>query len=227
MNRLQFIQNLIGFYGIASLPIELSKEFDKIYLLQFFVRGFQFYEGPNVINQISENTLVNLVREPNNEYDEYAVAVYFENTKLGYVPREDNVILSNLLDAKLLDLQAEITHVEPQAAEWENVHVAIYALKEKSADTPEYLTRVYPPTYCTLKLGEEEYQRLYFDNTPMIDGETFYEMMLENSSTDRVYDIIHTAFDSGADLELAINESKMLINKTGSTHVNCKKREVY
>jgi len=213
MNRLQFIQNLIGLYGISSLPIELSKEFQKIYLLQFFVRGFQFYKGPKIINQINENDLVDLVREPNNEYDEYAIAIHYKNTKIGYVPREDNVVLSNLLDAKLLDLQAEITHVEPKTEKWENIHVAIYALKEKSADTPSYLTKVYPPTYCTLQLGEKEYQRVYFEDTPMINGEIFYEMMLENSSTDKIYDIIHTTFNSSADLELAVNEGRILINK--------------
>lgn len=37
-------------------------------------------------------------REPDNKYDSRAIALYFEGEKIGFIPREDNVILSGFLD---------------------------------------------------------------------------------------------------------------------------------
>ncbi len=213
MKRGEFIRNLIGLYGVKSLPLELTKEYDKIYLLQFFVRGFQYYEGPKILKDINKNGLVDLVREPKNKYDDCAIAIHFEGIKIGYVPREDNLVLSNIIDANLLNLQAEITHIEPQAAEWENIHVAIFALKEKSTETPNFLTTVEQPEYYTLKKGKDNYQRVFYNETQMMDGDLFYEMMLENSSNDRVFDVIHNTFETPDDLSIAVNESRFIINK--------------
>ena len=50
--------------------------------------------------QLEEGERLTLLREPNNEYDERAIAVLTqEGKKLGYIPRVNNLILSRLMDA--------------------------------------------------------------------------------------------------------------------------------
>lgn len=212
MTRLQFIKNLVGFLGLSQIPTEIGVEFEKIYLLQFFVRGFQYYEGPKLLKQINQSGLLDLKREPENKYDKNAIALYFEGHKIGFVPREENHLFAKMLDADLVKLQVEVTHIEPEAAAWEKIHAAIYALKEKSGDVPTYLTKIKNPHYYTLKTGKK-YKRIYFEETTMMDGTAFYETLVQNSKTDRVYDLIHTSFENAYAMEEAVNNSRFVINK--------------
>ncbi len=64
MTRSSFLKNLIGLYGIAALPLELVKQYERIYWLQSFVRGFRYYEGPRIIGEINNSGIMELVREP-------------------------------------------------------------------------------------------------------------------------------------------------------------------
>ncbi|PJJ07226.1 HIRAN domain-containing protein [Flavobacterium sp. 1] len=218
MTRGNFLRNLIGFYGIASLPLEMVKQYQKVYLLQCFVRGFQYYEGPKIVNQINSSGLLEMVHEPDNEYDPCAIALHFNNQKIGFIPMESNEVLSVLLDTKLLDLQAEITHIEPNASDWESIYVAIYAMTEiKDNQTQENIepyTLLETPKYYTLKSNHNTYTRIYLDDeNEILNGEQFYETLVNNSSTDIVYDLIHYSFDNGQEMETVINESRMVIQK--------------
>jgi hypothetical protein len=78
MNRLKFIQNLIGFAGLAAVPADWIKQYDKFYLLQCFCRGFKFYKGPNILPNIKEGDMLGLKREPENKHDPFAIAVYWK-----------------------------------------------------------------------------------------------------------------------------------------------------
>ncbi|MGG7036326.1 MAG: HIRAN domain-containing protein [Flavobacterium sp.] len=218
MTRGNFLRNLIGFYGIASLPLEMVKQYQKVYLLQCFVRGFQYYEGPKIINQINTSGLLEMVREPDNKYDPCAIALYFNNKKIGFIPMESNEVLSVLLDTKLLNLQAEITHIKPNAADWESIYVAIYAMTEiKDRQTQENIepyTLLETPEYYTLKSNHNTYTRVYLEEeNEILNGEQFYEVLVANSSTDDVYDLIHNSFDNGQEMETVVNQSRIVIQK--------------
>ncbi len=130
MKRVDFVKSLVGFYGLAQISELEIKQFEKVYLKQFFVRGFQYYEGPKCIDEINKSGLIELVREPENPVDKRAIALYFNKKKIGFVPRESNKTVSILMDTDLLKFHAEITHIEPEADHWEQIRVAIYALKE-------------------------------------------------------------------------------------------------
>lgn len=214
MTRAQFLKNLVGFYGLSAFAVDLAVEYQKVYLLHFFVRGFQYYEGPKIIDRINRDGLVDLVREPDNPYDENAIAIHFEGKKIGYVPREDNLVLSNIIDAGLLDLQAEITFVEPDAATWEQISVAIYALKEKNGELPGHLTKVEKPEYYTIKKGDDFYQRIYdYDTEEVLDADDFFSVLLENSEDDSVYDLMHTIFENEEEMTNAIEQSRLVVHK--------------
>lgn len=218
MTRGNFLRNLIGFYGIASLPLEMVKQYQKVYVLQCFVRGFQYYEGPKIISQINSSGLLEMVREPHNKYDPCAIALHFNNQKIGFIPMESNEVLSVLLDTKLLELQAEITHIEPNASDWESIHIAIYAMTEiKDNPNQEKIgpyTLLETPKYYTLKSNHNTYTRVYLDDeNEILNGEQFYETLVNNSATDSVYDLIHSSFEDSQDMETVVNESRIVIQK--------------
>ena len=54
------------------------------------VAGFQYHDGETVWPRLSAGDSLQLLREPANPYDRRAVAVYWGESKLGYVPRAAN-----------------------------------------------------------------------------------------------------------------------------------------
>ncbi|MBS1645059.1 MAG: HIRAN domain-containing protein [Bacteroidetes bacterium] len=220
MKRSDFIQGVTAVLGLAILPKSVTiKQFQRIYILQSFIRGFRFYEGINLLHQMREGDLLELVREPQNEYDKCAIALHFDKKKIGYLPREDNELLSKLMDADVVPLQAEITHLNATAETWENVHVAVYVLKELYGPLPDsanYLTVLKTPKYHSLKINNDKVVTIY-NNDPefdsLMDADEFYAEMVANSRDDSIYDILHADFGSAQNLEQALTEGRMIVNR--------------
>jgi len=63
----------------------------------YHIAGFQHYQGGEVAEQLKVGTELTLKAEPENEYDPNAVAIYFGDKKLGYIPKGKNEELSKLL----------------------------------------------------------------------------------------------------------------------------------
>ena len=63
------------------------------------VAGFQFHQGARVAADLRPGHLLLLTREPDNPYDDCAIAVYSASTKRGFVPRQDNAVLAAMLDS--------------------------------------------------------------------------------------------------------------------------------
>ena len=113
--------------------------------------------------------MLQLKREPQNEHDEFAIAIYCNHLKLGYLPAESNEVIAKLMDTELLELMAELTHLKEQAQPWENVAVAVYVLKEKMVKGQPDLevapyTTLLTPEYASIKCQNGEVTRLYYDD---------------------------------------------------------------
>ncbi len=153
MNRSLFLQQLIASVAIGRLPVSLTKDFRKIYLMQCFVAGFRHYNGMQLLDSMKEGDLLELVREPANEYDPSAIALHWQGRKIGFIPASSNEMLSMLLDCNALSLFAVITHLEKNSQPWENVAIAVYFVQEVNKELPahaSYLTRIEAPHYRTL-----------------------------------------------------------------------------
>jgi hypothetical protein len=89
----------------------------NVLLDTFRLAGGQYYELKDVIQNIHINDLLDLVAEPENTYDEFAVQVVWEDDDhrfmLGYLSRTNNRIIHNMLinDLKLYGL---VTQVDQQ-----------------------------------------------------------------------------------------------------------------
>lgn len=67
------------------------------YIDDFHLAGFSYYDGLDVIEELTLGQNVDLIKEINNPYDEKAVAIYYKGKKLGYIPASHNSIISTLL----------------------------------------------------------------------------------------------------------------------------------
>ena len=67
------------------------------YYLDCYIAGFKYWDGLDSIGGLIEGTDVELRGEPVNPYDPEAVAIYYGETKLGYVPRDENSDISRIL----------------------------------------------------------------------------------------------------------------------------------
>ena len=58
------------------------------------IAGFTHWEGCLVINDLKPGTKLILERELHNPFDPRAVAIYYGDTKLGYIPKNQNEDIS-------------------------------------------------------------------------------------------------------------------------------------
>ena len=93
-----------------------------------FLRGVQYrHLSPAFVEGLQAGDPVDLVREPYNAYDRQAIAAYADGVHVGYLPREDNVVLSRLLDAGL-PLACRFAVVDPLREPWHRLAVELELL---------------------------------------------------------------------------------------------------
>lgn len=119
--------------GLVSLlhgkggGLSIPKPFEKdIYLFDSHVAGTTFIEGIEELEPyLNIDDRLDFFREPDNKYDPKAIVIKNTNgVKIGYVPKEDNVIFSRLMDAGKL-LFGKITDKEKKG-KWVKIKIKIY-----------------------------------------------------------------------------------------------------
>ena len=90
------------------------------------VAGFQYYDGDVVWPRLGEGDALRLEREPDNPYDGKAVAVYWLDAKLGYVPRWANTAIAQMMDRDER-LAARVARLCKSEDPWRPVEMSISA----------------------------------------------------------------------------------------------------
>ncbi len=125
MKRREFLKAIFAIpIGVSLLSFRRREK--EITVLETVVAGFQYYEGEKVWKSLSAGTRLTLKREPENPYDEMAVAVYSGSRKLGYLPRMDNTTTAQLMDSGS-KAYAVITHTNRSDNPWERVSLKVRA----------------------------------------------------------------------------------------------------
>ncbi len=91
---------------------------------RFRIAGFQYYSGPQLRHQLSPGAPLQLIAEPKNRHDPFAVRIEWRGNKLGYVPRSDNHHISRLL-LQGVKLQAQVIKSSKDSDQWQGVRVAV------------------------------------------------------------------------------------------------------
>jgi hypothetical protein len=102
-------------------PAVISADYE---LGRFFIAGFQYHDGLEVIEVLEPGMELAVVREPDNPHDPRAVALHLGVLHLGYAPRRRNRTIATLLDQGA-PLRARITLVDVGADPWNAVEVAV------------------------------------------------------------------------------------------------------
>ena len=106
--------------GGISLDV-FSKD---ILALECLVAGTSFRKLNDVEAALNKEVKLELKREPQNEYDHFAIALHFEKHKIGYIPRDKNEVIARMMDA------GKNFFATIQAKEWEGnwlkVEVRVY-----------------------------------------------------------------------------------------------------
>lgn len=112
-------------HGQGGLTIPKPFEHD-IFLLDSHVAGTSFIEGIEELEpHLKIDDKLDFFREPDNPHDAKAIVIKnADGIKVGYVPREDNVIFSRLMDAGKL-LFGRITH-KKMKGKWLKISIKIY-----------------------------------------------------------------------------------------------------
>lgn len=72
----------------------------EIFLLEIVIAGTSHCKEIKAIeNLIVPEKILIMKREPNNKFDDFAIAIYCDNIRVGYVPAELNLVCSRLMDA--------------------------------------------------------------------------------------------------------------------------------
>jgi hypothetical protein len=112
MNRKSFLGSLAASIATLHMSTKLSAlaHPKKIKILDCEVLGLYYYDYNAVRHTLREKAYFQIQRESNNSHDYKAVKVYFQNTKLGYLPRGLNLAIASLMNAGM-KMQVQATFV--------------------------------------------------------------------------------------------------------------------
>lgn len=118
---------LVGLMHSQKGGLTIPKPFEKdIFLFDSHVAGTSFIEGIEELEpHLKIDDRLDFFREPDNKYDKKAIVIKNKDgIKIGYVPRDDNVIFFRLMDAGKL-LFGKITDKELKG-NWLKINIKIY-----------------------------------------------------------------------------------------------------
>ena len=125
MKRRTFFQRLFGSVGaVVASPVVVAEN-RPVLLQESPIAGFQFHDGDAVWPTMAAGAPLKLVREPTNSHDNNAVAVYFKENKLGYVPRGENGAIAQMLD-RGESLAATISRLTIDEDPWRRVRFSVF-----------------------------------------------------------------------------------------------------
>ena len=99
------------------------------HLSNFNIAGFGYYEGSIVFSELKIGTELELLPEPYNKYDSDAIAIYFQDTKLGFMPRDENRMIAKLLKLGFTNFEVRVQKIDPTEDPEAQVRVILFAYK--------------------------------------------------------------------------------------------------
>jgi hypothetical protein len=125
MKRRTFFRRLFGSLGAAVTSPTVGAKDRSVLIQESPIAGFQFHRGDAIWSSLDVGEALTLVRESSNAHDADAVAVFFHEEKLGYVPRGENGAIAQMLD-RGESLEARISRLLMEEDPWERVRFTVF-----------------------------------------------------------------------------------------------------
>ncbi|PHR70850.1 MAG: hiran domain protein [Lutibacter sp.] len=159
MKRKEFLKSLgIGALGLSAFSFQEIIDRRPVIIYDNYLRGTFTYNLETIYKQLNVGQELILQREINNEYDKYAIAVFYNKHKLGYIAAYENIVLANMLDANV-NLTSVISYLNK--GENKNREIAIQVFCNLISPTPLLITELE-------KRSDDEddlyRKKIYFDN---------------------------------------------------------------
>jgi len=139
MKRQEFLRNLgIGTLGLSTFSFKDILERKAVIIYDNYLRGTFAYQLKKMFHQLKVGQELTLVREEKNKYDQYAIAVYYQKYKLGYIAAYENIVIANMLDAHV-NLNASISYLNESK---ENREIAIQIFCDLISPSPTLITKL-------------------------------------------------------------------------------------
>lgn len=101
------------------------------HLTNFSITGFTYYDGALVFKHLKIGKSLKLKLEEDNKYDPRAIAIYYKEHKIGFIPRSENRIIYKLMKVGLIDnLRIIIQQINPQAEPEQQIRIVIHLIKK-------------------------------------------------------------------------------------------------
>lgn len=81
------------------------------HLAHFDIAGFTYYEGVLAFQELTIGVQLQLKLEEENKFDARAVAIYYNEFKLGFVPRSENRIFYKLLKVGIDCIEVRVQRI--------------------------------------------------------------------------------------------------------------------
>ncbi len=113
----------------SKLPNSLQPFSREIFLLDIVVAGTTYCKKiPELYPKLEKGQVLRMQRQPKNKHDKNAIALYFEKDRIGWVPRELNLVISRLMDAGKAFF-CRIENVELVNGHWVKIDAKIYMVE--------------------------------------------------------------------------------------------------
>lgn len=89
------------------------------------ITGFQYNFRPDIEHLMQTGMSMTLNREPHNKYDQNAILIFFDEAKLGYLPRNANKTIARLMDEGI-KVYGIIKELSPADFPYGSVKLEIY-----------------------------------------------------------------------------------------------------
>jgi len=171
--------------GVTIEPFyELSKELDLlkkinndelIELNEFYITGLEYYDAKEL--DFSDIDYLSLHLEPNNEYDENAIEIYYQDEKVGYVPKNENSLITKMMQQNV-NIIAKIINYDKKAPLQKRIKIRLY-----QDDMIEVITRESLEQEHIKVFGVEPYEIGMFWNSP----ESITQGIIDAIESDKPY----------------------------------------
>jgi hypothetical protein len=100
------------------------------HLAHFSIAGFTYYDGVLAFNELKIGTELRLVPDATNQYDPRAIAVYYNDYKLGFIPKSDNRIFYKLMKIGFDQFEVRVQRLAPDEDPEQQISVIVHLVRE-------------------------------------------------------------------------------------------------